>query len=187
MLLIVFLITLNGGYFLQMFLQIGIKIIFLQVLNLLTFTGISVDSFLIKYGVMKNIQLLKMLKRSAAFLLLFLFLIIISQAQNTRISYTPQVSTVNFLPGDMSLNIYPNPAADEAKLTFNSSFNNDSYEIRILNNSGMILKNIEGTTVQGQNTITIHVGDYTPGIYYLQLITRSGVRQALKFVKLPVQ
>ena len=135
---------------------------------------------------MKNIQSLKMLKRSAGFALFFLFSIIISQAQNTRVNFVPQAGNSNFPADNMSLSIYPNPAADEAKVAFNSSLNNESFEIRIVNNSGMNLQNVEGTTIQGENTIRIHVGNYPSGIYYVQLITHSGVRETLKFLKLAI-
>ncbi len=60
------------------------------------------------------------------------------------------------------LNVYPNPAADEARLIFTSAINDERYQIRVLNDAGIQLNHMEGTIVQGQNTIEMHVGIILP-------------------------
>lgn len=126
-----------------------------------------------------------MLTRSAAFALILTFSAVISQAQNTKVNFVTPLDNIG-VPNNATLSVYPNPAADEAKLAFNSATNNDRYEVRIINNSGMQLQEIEGTTVQGQNTLRIHVGQYAAGVYFVQLITQSGTRETLKLLKQPI-
>ena len=132
---------------------------------------------------MKKIKPVNILRRSLAIAFLMSFSILSARAQNTGISFnTTQISAVDMANNNATLSVYPNPAADEAKLVFNSSKYDVRYQIRIVNNEGVRLRNIEGTTVQGQNTLRIHVGDYPPGVYYVQLLTSEG-RETLKLFK----
>jgi Secretion system C-terminal sorting domain len=91
----------------------------------------------------------------------------------------------NVISSDNSLGVYPNPAADEAKFVFNSSKYNVPYQVRLINNAGSVLTSIQGTTLQGQNTIRIHVGSYPAGTYYIQLLTLED-RETVKLLKQPL-
>ena len=125
----------------------------------------------------KILQPLNVLPKSLTIVFLMSFSILSARAQNM---------TGNFSTNDIaSLSVYPNPAADEAILVFNSSGYDVRYQVRIINNEGIQLRNIEGTTMQGRNTIRIHVGDYPPGVYYIQLLTSAG-KQTVKLLKQPL-
>jgi hypothetical protein len=143
----------------------------------------------------KNLRISLILYRLFALLILLPASIFSLKAQALEGS-TPDISATNGTRGDavstqtisnnVWVNVYPNPASDEANLVFNSSQNDQRYELRVINSSGISLKEIEGTTVQGENTINIHVGDYPEGAYYVQLLTSSG-RQTVKFLKQPLK
>ena len=135
---------------------------------------------------MKKIQPVSVLRTSLAIAFLISFSILSARAQNTGISFnTTQISAIDIAHDNAALSVYPNPAADEAKLVFNSSKYDMHYQVRIINNEGVRLRNLEGTTVQGQNTIRIHVGNYPPGVYYIQLLTSEG-KETLKLLKQPL-
>jgi Secretion system C-terminal sorting domain len=135
---------------------------------------------------MKKIrQPVDVLRKSLAIAFLLSFFILTAKAQNATAGFNATgVGAVNTLDDNASLHVYPNPAADEEKLVFNSSNYGTRYQIRIINNSGIQLQNMEGTTVLGQNITRFHVGNYPPGIYYIQLLTSSG-RETLKLLKQP--
>ena len=145
---------------------------------------------------MKKILQNKALHNLLAAILMMSFTIFSAKAQvESSSDNSSDIRSVNFADNstvlshsnsdETSLNVYPNPANDEAKLAFNSAQYDQRYEVRIVNASGMELKNIEGTTSQGTNTIDIHVGDYPPGVYYVQLLTTTG-RETLKLLKQPM-
>jgi hypothetical protein len=135
---------------------------------------------------MKKIPPIYFLRKSLVIAFLMSCSILSASAQNIVAGFnTIDISTANITNDNTSLNVYPNPAADEAKLAFNSSKYDVPYQVRIVNNAGVQLSNIEGTTVQGQNTIRIHVGNYPPGVYYIQLLTSTG-RETLRLLKQPL-
>mgnify|MGYP001555130652 CR=1 FL=1 len=80
------------------------------------------------------------------------------------------------------INVVPNPAINQTKLVFNSSLANINYEIRVINNSGIQLHIIDGSTLKGINTVDLQVGNYPPGIYFIQLLLPGGL-ETLKFLK----
>ena len=105
----------------------------------------------------------------------------------TNVEKTSSVLT-NHVVGDRSpadismLKVYPNPVIDEASLVFNAAYYNTPYEIRIVNNSGIVVRNLQGITSQGQNTVNLHMGDFAPGNYYVQITTPSA-KETLRFLK----
>ena len=107
----------------------------------------------------------------------------ISKGQNIGVNYNS--SQLISEDNNVSMSVYPNPAVDEAKLVFNSDKYDLPYQIRIINNNGVQLTSFSGTTFQGQNTIRIHVGNYSSGIYYIQLLTAHN-KATLKLLKQPV-
>ena len=124
--------------------------------------------------------------KSLTIALLISFSVLSAGAQNIATSFsTSKINATSTRDENTSLSVYPNPAADEAKLVFYSTKYDVPYQVRIVNNGGATLKNIEGTTVQGQNTLRIHLGNYPPGVYYIQFLTAEG-REALKMLKQPM-
>ena len=136
---------------------------------------------------MKKIpQPINVIRKSLAIAFLISFSILSARSQNFDPGYnTVKVSAAGITYNNASLSVYPNPVADEAKLLFYSSKYNVPYQVRIVNNAGVSLKNMEGTTIQGRNTIGIHFGNYPPGVYYVELLTPSG-RETLKLLKQPM-
>jgi hypothetical protein len=141
----------------------------------------------------KNLRISPILCRLFAFVILWLLSIFSLKAQALEGS-TSGISATNITRGDgvstqtisndVWLNVYPNPTCDQANLVFSSSKNDQRYEVSVINSSGISLKEIEGTSVQGENTINVHVGDYPGGVYYVQLVT-SSARETIKFLKEP--
>lgn len=124
--------------------------------------------------------------KSVTIAFLFLLFVLQASAQNIAAVYTNTIVTgFNNSNNNTSLSVYPNPASDEAKLVFNESKYGVTYQVRIINNVGIQLTNIEGTSVQGQNIIRIHVGNYPPGIYFVNLLTSVGT-ETLKLLKQPL-
>lgn len=132
-------------------------------------------------------------RRPLLILILLPLSIFCSQAQNSRYTFISQdianAQYVKYLGPDRSIlpqinlvNVFPNPALIEGTLVFNSSEDNVVYELRIVNNAGIGMNIINGTTLKGQNTISFPVGDYAPGIYYAQFVT-SGNTESLRFIK----
>jgi Secretion system C-terminal sorting domain len=150
--------------------------------------------FLAKCYVMKHhIFTLNLLLKSVFSLIALPLSVFCSEAQDLQpVSYNPNINVaqnVRYLGSDRSLapeinlmNTFPNPVINEATLVFNSSQDNLNYEIRIINNSGIRLRIINGTTMKGQNTVNFQVGDLAPGIYYAELVA-PGNQQTLKFLK----
>jgi hypothetical protein len=134
----------------------------------------------------KILQPVNVLCKSLTIVFLMSFSILSARAQNMAANFSASEAGVTNIANDnASLSVYPNPAADEAILVFNSSGYDVRYQVRIINNEGIQLRNIEGTTMQGRNTIRIHVGDYPPGVYYIQLLTSTG-KQIVKLLKQPL-
>ena len=124
--------------------------------------------------------------RSLIISLLVVYSIIPAAAQNIATSFsTSKVNATTTREGNTMLSVFPNPAADEAKLVFYATKYDVPYQVRIVNNTGASLKKIQGATIQGQNVLRIHLGNYPPGIYYVQLITTEG-RETLKLLKQPL-
>ena len=119
-----------------------------------------------------------------AFLMSFSILTTTAQNSSTGL-YATKGNAFHTVSDHASLSVYPDPAADAATLVFNSSNYSVPYQVRIISNEGVQLQNMEGTTVQGRNTINIHVGNYPPGVYYIQLLTLSG-RETLRLLKQPL-
>jgi hypothetical protein len=135
---------------------------------------------------MKKIPPVYFLRKPLAIAFLVSCSVLSSRAQNISTGFNATAVSASNIPNDnTSLNVYPNPAADEAKLVFNSSKYDVPYEVRIINNAGIQISNMEGTTVQGQNTLRIDVGNYPPGVYYVQLLTSAG-RETLRLLKQPL-
>jgi len=80
------------------------------------------------------------------------------------------------------LKVYPNPVIDETSIVFNAAVYNAPYELRIINNSGIVVRSLEGRTSQGQNTVNLQLGDFAPGNYYVQITTPSS-KETLRFLK----
>jgi hypothetical protein len=112
-----------------------------------------------KHHKMKKIlQPVNVLRKSLTIVFLMSFSILSARAQNMAGDFSMSAAGATNVT-NTSLSVYPNPAADEAILVFNSSGYDGRYQVRIINNEGIQLGNIEGTTIQGRNTITIHVGN----------------------------
>ena len=131
-------------------------------------------------------KIVKPVSKSAILLGLTFLMLLSANAQNMSTNFNGNASNNGCILNDnATLSVYPNPAADEAKIVFNAAKYDIPYQVRITNNAGIILTNIAGTTVQGQNTVRFHVGSFPSGIYYVQLLTSEG-RETIKLLKQPL-
>src|SRR5665213_1270895 len=143
-----------------------------------------------KHRTMKKLQDKKNWNLFAVSLIFMLFTAGSLQAQNENTAFNAypaqQVSfhKANILDnyGNAYLTLYPNPVINEANLTFNAVKFNAPYEVRIVNNSGVQLRAIQGHTLRGVNVLKLNVGDFAPGIYYLEISTATN-KETLKFIK----
>ncbi|MEO7120182.1 MAG: T9SS type A sorting domain-containing protein [Ginsengibacter sp.] len=139
---------------------------------------------------MKKLQEKKIWNIIAVSLVFVLFTCGSLQAQNDNTAFNINpVREVNFHKanildnyGNAYLSLYPNPVINEANVTFNAVKYNALYEVRIVNNTGIQLRAIQGHTLRGVNVLKLNVGDFAPGIYYLEISTATN-KETLKFIK----
>jgi photosystem II stability/assembly factor-like uncharacterized protein len=73
------------------------------------------------------------------------------------------------------INIYPNPAKDFAKISFNV-LQNEGVIIRVVDVLGKLVQNIDNRSfVTGVNEVTIDLNRMSSGNYYVQFMTESGM------------
>lgn len=77
------------------------------------------------------------------------------------------------LSGLKAVNIYPNPAADETLLSF-ESIADQSANLVITNQLGQIVSETEMLLVNGNNTSIINTTELSNGIYFVNLNTENG-------------
>jgi hypothetical protein len=122
-------------------------------------------------------------------LMLFTYRSLQAQNDDNTGFNTPPVQAVSFQKADILdnngnayLSLYPNPVINEVNVTFNAVEYNIPYEVRIVNNSGIPLRAIQGNTLRGVNVLKLNVGDFATGVYYLQISTATN-KETLKFIK----
>ncbi|MEO6489702.1 MAG: choice-of-anchor tandem repeat GloVer-containing protein, partial [Ferruginibacter sp.] len=67
-----------------------------------------------------------------------------------------------------SFSIYPNPVQEKANLSINMEVAG-SVQLRLLDNLGRILKQLQWIVNAGTNTLTMDVGNLPKGVYYVEL------------------
>ena len=101
--------------------------------------------------------------------------------QLVGISNNNAVSTEKKI-GKNNLVIYPNPAANQINVEFNSS-NNSLVNVQLFNLNGQIVREIQPTNLQkGENTFKFNVEELNNGIYIIRTIV-DGVASTGKFIK----
>jgi len=68
-----------------------------------------------------------------------------------------------------TFNMWPNPTHDFTNIQFVSNTSNEIYTLQLVDLSGRILNNINGTTIEGINTTQIPLENLSKGIYLIQL------------------
>lgn len=139
---------------------------------------------------MKKLQKVKFINIVALHLIFMLFMCMSLRAQNDNTAFDVNpMQSVSFHKlavlnnyGNAYLSLYPNPVNNEVNVTFNAVEYNVPYEVRIVNNSGIQLRAMQGNTLRGENILKLNVGDFAPGIYYLQISTATD-KETLKFIK----
>jgi hypothetical protein len=101
--------------------------------------------------------------------------------QLVGISNNNTVSTENKI-GKNNLVIYPNPAANQVNIEFNSA-NNSLVSVQLFNLNGQIVREIRPTNLQkGENTFNLNVEKLNRGTYIIRTIV-DGVSTTGKFIK----
>ena len=90
-----------------------------------------------------------------------------------------RVAVVDLVPDSRMLIVYPSPATDRISVIVNSQ---DDGVLRISDQQGKLVFNRQLRGQRGSSQIEIQVSNYSPGVYYVQLIT-GGMVQTIKFVK----
>lgn len=85
---------------------------------------------------------------------------------------------MNMIVSDISLNIYPNPAADFIKVNLSKKYIDAT--LTIFNQIGEI---VNTTNLISSNQINIPIGNLASGIYFLRIESENGIRTR-RFVKL---
>lgn len=78
------------------------------------------------------------------------------------------------------VSIYPNPSSNLVTIEL-GSIANDTYNIRIINSIGQIIKVIDETTINGKEKVLLDVSEYHSGLYFvnIHLGDRSIVKKLL--------
>jgi photosystem II stability/assembly factor-like uncharacterized protein len=101
--------------------------------------------------------------------------------QLVGISNNNTVATENKI-GKNNLVIYPNPAANQVNIEFNSA-NNSLVSVQLFNLNGQIVREIRPTNLQkGENTFNLNVEQLNRGTYIIRTIV-DGVSTTGKFIK----
>jgi len=83
---------------------------------------------------------------------------------NVNISGTLSV-TDNELTG---ISFYPNPTSEKVNISFNSNHGN-SYQVKLINSLGQVVHEIEKTSLNGSNTISLDVSNFSVGLYFIKI------------------
>ena len=75
---------------------------------------------------------------------------------------------------DLDWNIYPNPVADAINMNVNLE-ESDDFQLRIIDQTGRLIRTNEITLNRGENRNQYQVSDLNTGIYFLQLVNAEGV------------
>ena len=73
----------------------------------------------------------------------------------------------------INLNVYPNPTASNATLTFENT-QNETIHINILNSTGQIVNHQYVNTTPGKNQVDLELNNLPTGIYYVSINTEQG-------------
>ncbi|MDD2382179.1 MAG: endonuclease/exonuclease/phosphatase family protein [Mariniphaga sp.] len=68
--------------------------------------------------------------------------------------------------------VYPNPATGTVNLLFNAK-KAGMANIQLFNSTGMLVKELTHSSINGQNTVTFSVKDWRPGMYLVRVISDS--------------
>tara|TARA_B100000768_G_C11279529_1_gene377740 strand:- start:118 stop:3717 length:3600 start_codon:yes stop_codon:yes gene_type:complete len=66
------------------------------------------------------------------------------------------------------ISMYPNPTSEMVNISFNSNIGN-SYQLKIINSLGQVIQNIEKTSLNGSNEMSIDVSNYSAGLYFVKI------------------
>jgi glycosidase len=81
-----------------------------------------------------------------------------------------------------ALSIYPNPAAAQVALVAKGIKATTVLQLRVINAGGETLLTTKGTLQQLQQTLNLHIGKYSPGVYILQT-TGDDFSSELKLIR----
>ncbi|NVO03976.1 MAG: endonuclease [Bacteroidetes bacterium] len=77
--------------------------------------------------------------------------------------------------------VYPNPTSGNFNVEFTAQ-KQTNYNVKLIDFTGKLIRNINYTTSIGENKIDVSVSDYPSGIYLLQL-SSEGISKSYKIVK----
>lgn len=89
-------------------------------------------------------------------------------------------ATYNLANVNKGLRVYPNPASNEAEVTFNA-LSAGKYSIRLVDMLGRTAKEYSGNSVTGDNNVTIPLESIRPGLYSI-LVYEGGSVYTTKLV-----
>ncbi|MCF8296686.1 MAG: T9SS type A sorting domain-containing protein [Saprospiraceae bacterium] len=95
--------------------------------------------------------------------------------------HTVGIEKVKVESKNAKVGVYPNPASDEINIEFKGFTKGETINIVIYNSVGLLIKQVK--TAKNINTKTINIKDFSPGIYYYQIISNSKSYSG-KFVKI---
>ena len=99
-----------------------------------------------------------------------------------RVSYSTVLPVTKILTAAFSeLNIFPNPAVHQLKITTHVR-NTLSTRLSVFNSSGQLVYQQQYRLAAGYNTITIPVSQFSPGVYWLSL-EGNGMQERKKFIR----
>lgn len=93
-----------------------------------------------------------------------------------------QVYVQENTPLDKMVSLYPIPARGKVMVDI-SSEKEQHIQIQVMNNKGVVLKTIEGISLQkGRQQLPVNISNYWPGVYFIKVTSPSGDVAVKKFV-----
>lgn len=101
-----------------------------------------------------------------------------SSISSSTVANKKPVHTIETKAKNEDIRIYPNPSDGDFTIQFNSTISSDQ-TVSIYDLSGKNIKNYTNHIFEGSNVITINLGPYDAGIYYLKI---SGIEEVKKII-----
>jgi len=96
-------------------------------------------------------------------------------AKTVNVSVQPQYTSES-----SDVIVYPNPANATVNLLFNAK-KAGMASVQLFNSTGMLVKELTHSSINGQNTVTFSVKDWRPGIYFVR-VNSGFVPETLRLV-----
>tara|TARA_B100000809_G_scaffold76068_1_gene73782 strand:+ start:221 stop:3835 length:3615 start_codon:yes stop_codon:yes gene_type:complete len=94
----------------------------------------------------------------------------------TGYSNSTYIDNINVFAGSLGISdneltgisLYPNPSSEKVNISFNAT-NGNTYQIKIINSLGQVIQEIEETSFNGSNDVSLDVSNFSVGLYFVKI------------------